>query len=203
VHAGAGEHTDSPHPGGLRVAARRAGSDQLRDAWDTWLIGSRRNDLAAVDEALADLLPPARQVRERSSRSGSEGVSRARRAMTPGPWDPPDRHAGRRPRRRAAARDPHAPVGAVRRAVHQRIGRRPRDHGTGSIVDALSTGLQTVAWVVLWVPINLLIYDLWYYRRDRRVYRRLRDLALRVVPQRPAEAGAGSGPKARADERGE
>jgi hypothetical protein len=31
----------------------------------------------------------------------------------------------------------------------------------GSIEDALSTGLQTVAWVVLWVPINLLIYDLW------------------------------------------
>ncbi|MCE3556037.1 hypothetical protein LWC33_31920 [Pseudonocardia sp. RS11V-5] len=59
----------------------------------------------------------------------------------------------------------------------------------GSIEDALSTGLQTVAWVVLWVPINLLIYDLWYYRRDRRAYRRLRDLALTVVPQRPAKAG--------------
>jgi hypothetical protein len=64
----------------------------------------------------------------------------------------------------------------------------------GSIEDALSTGLQTVAWVVLWVPINLLIYDLWYYRRDRRAYRTLRDLALRVVPQRPAETGTGPGP---------
>ena len=70
----------------------------------------------------------------------------------------------------------------------------------GSIEDALSTGLQTVAWVVLWVPINLLIYDLWYYRRDRRAYRKLRDLALRVVPLRPAEAGTGSGPQPRGDE---
>jgi hypothetical protein len=67
----------------------------------------------------------------------------------------------------------------------------------GSIEDALSTGLQTVAWVVLWVPINLLVYDLWYHRRDRRAYRKLRDLALRVVPQRPAEAGT----QARGDER--
>jgi hypothetical protein len=73
----------------------------------------------------------------------------------------------------------------------------------GSIEDALSTGLQTVAWVVLWVPINLLIYDLWYSGRDWRAYRKLRDLALRVVPQRPAEAGRGSGPQARGDERQE
>jgi len=63
----------------------------------------------------------------------------------------------------------------------------------GSVEDALSTGLQTVAWVVLWVPINLLIYDLWYYRRDRRAYRTLRDLALRVVPQRPADGGTAVG----------
>jgi hypothetical protein len=65
----------------------------------------------------------------------------------------------------------------------------------GSIEDAVSTGLQTVAWVVLWVPINLLIYDLWYYRRDRRAYRTLRDLALRVIPHRPA-----AGPQAQGDE---
>jgi hypothetical protein len=73
----------------------------------------------------------------------------------------------------------------------------------GSIEDALSTGLQTLAWVVLWFPINLLIYDLWYYRRDRRAYRKLRDLALRVVPQPTAEGGTGFGPHARDDERRE
>ena len=73
----------------------------------------------------------------------------------------------------------------------------------GSIEDALSTGLQTVAWVVLWVPINLLIYDLWYYRRDRRAYRTLRDLALEVVPRGPGETGTGSGPHARGDDRRE
>jgi hypothetical protein len=71
----------------------------------------------------------------------------------------------------------------------------------GSIEDALSTGLQTVAWVVLWFPINLLIYGLWYYRRDRHAYRKLGDLALTVVPQRPAQAGTGSGPQARGDQR--
>jgi hypothetical protein len=69
----------------------------------------------------------------------------------------------------------------------------------GSIEDALSTGLQTVAWVVLWVPINLLIYDSWYSRRDRRSYRQVRDLALRVVAHRPVEDGTGGAPQARSD----
>ncbi|GAA4675275.1 hypothetical protein GCM10023215_03910 [Pseudonocardia yuanmonensis] len=73
----------------------------------------------------------------------------------------------------------------------------------GSVEDALSTGLQTVAWVVLWVPINLLIYDLWYYRRDRRAYRRLRDLALRVAPLRGVEADPGSDTPAGGAERRE
>ena len=53
----------------------------------------------------------------------------------------------------------------------------------GTIEDALSTGLQTVAWVILWFPINLLIYDRWYYRRDQRAYEKLRDLPLTVRPQ--------------------
>lgn len=70
----------------------------------------------------------------------------------------------------------------------------------GSIEDALSTGLQTVAWVVLWVPINLLVYDLWYNRRDRRAYRKLRDLALRLVPQPLAKGATDSGLQARGDE---
>jgi hypothetical protein len=64
----------------------------------------------------------------------------------------------------------------------------------GTIEDAVSTGLQTAAWVVLWFPINLLVYDRWYYRRDQRAYRTLRDVPLRVVPWRPAADGASSCP---------
>ncbi len=64
----------------------------------------------------------------------------------------------------------------------------------GSIEDALSTGLQTVAWVILWVPINLLVYDLWYGRRDRRAYRKLQDLGLRLVSLPPDKGIRDSGP---------
>ena len=63
------------------------------------------------------------------------------------------------------------------------------DPEPGTIEDALSTALQTAAWVVLWFPISLLIYDRWFYRRDEHAYRKLKDLPLRVVP-RPATAGA-------------
>jgi len=62
----------------------------------------------------------------------------------------------------------------------------------GTIEDAVSTALQTASWVVLWFPINLLVYDRLYYRRDRRAYRKLRDLPLRVIPRR-LEAAGGSG----------
>jgi len=68
----------------------------------------------------------------------------------------------------------------------------------GSIEDAVSTGLQTVAWVVLWVPINLLLYNRWGYRRDQLAYEQLRDVPLHVVPQRPSTGGVGEGPDARA-----
>jgi hypothetical protein len=53
----------------------------------------------------------------------------------------------------------------------------------GTIEDALSTALQTAAWVVLWFPISLLIYDRWFYRRDQHAYRKLEALPLRVVPR--------------------
>ena len=67
----------------------------------------------------------------------------------------------------------------------------------GSIEDAVSTGLQTVAWVVLWVPINLLLYNRWNYRRDQLAYEQLRDLPLRVVPQGPSKGDVGEGAVAR------
>ncbi len=64
----------------------------------------------------------------------------------------------------------------------------------GTVEDALSAGLQVAAWVALWFPINLLVYDRWYYVRDQRAYTTLRDLPLRVVPRSPAEAGMHSAP---------
>jgi len=72
-----------------------------------------------------------------------------------------------------AAYDPRPALERIVRAVQRAVQR----------ADALSTGLQTVAWVILWFPINLLIYDRWYYRRDQRAYEKLRDLALTVRPQ--------------------
>jgi hypothetical protein len=35
--------------------------------------------------------------------------------------------------------------------------------------------------VILWVPISLLVYDRWYYNRDRKVYERLQDIEIEVV----------------------
>jgi hypothetical protein len=57
------------------------------------------------------------------------------------------------------------------------------DAEPGSVEDAVSTALQTAAWVALWFPINLLVYDRWFSRRDQRAYQRLVDLPLRVVPR--------------------
>ena len=64
----------------------------------------------------------------------------------------------------------------------------------GTVEDALSAGLQVAAWVALWFPINLLVYDRWYYVRDQRAYTALGDVPLRVVPRSPAEAGTHSAP---------
>lgn len=68
------------------------------------------------------------------------------------------------------------------------------DQEAGSLEEAVASGLSVASWVILWVPVNLLVYDRWYYRRDRRAYRRLRDLPLTVVPIDPAGDGTRSGP---------
>ena len=47
--------------------------------------------------------------------------------------------------------------------------------------DPIAQGLSVASWVILWVPVNLLVYDLFYYRRDRRAYRALIDAPLTVV----------------------
>jgi len=61
--------------------------------------------------------------------------------------------------------------------------------------DPIASGLSVASWVILWVPVNLLIYDLYYYRRDRRAYRALLDAPLTVTGVRSAgSASGGSAP---------
>jgi hypothetical protein len=58
--------------------------------------------------------------------------------------------------------------------------------------DPIAQGLSVAAWVILWVPVHLLVYDLYYYRRDRRAYRALVDAPLTVVAgARSAESASG------------
>jgi hypothetical protein len=38
--------------------------------------------------------------------------------------------------------------------------------------------------VILWVPIGLLVYDRWYYSRDRKIYGRMQGMEIRVVSRR-------------------
>jgi hypothetical protein len=52
------------------------------------------------------------------------------------------------------------------------------------LVEALSQGLQVASWVTLWLPINLLVYDRWYHRRDADLYRAILDMKLTIVPDR-------------------
>jgi hypothetical protein len=62
--------------------------------------------------------------------------------------------------------------------------------------DPIASGLSVASWVILWVPVNLLVYDLFYYRRDRRAYAALADAPVRVVTATSeASATAGSAPR--------
>lgn len=56
-------------------------------------------------------------------------------------------------------------------------------------LDPIAQGLSVASWVILWVPVNLLVYDLFYYRRDRRAYGALIDAPLTVTAG-PATSGA-------------
>ncbi|HEX2503837.1 MAG TPA: hypothetical protein VHK00_07835 [Miltoncostaeaceae bacterium] len=58
--------------------------------------------------------------------------------------------------------------------------------------DPIAQGLSVASWVILWVPVNLLVYDLFYYRRDRRAYRALIDAPLAVVARSGGSATEGS-----------
>jgi hypothetical protein len=58
---------------------------------------------------------------------------------------------------------------------------RPLETSGDSLLELLAEGLQITSWVILWVPIGLLVYDRWYYSRDRKIYERLQELEISVV----------------------
>ena len=47
--------------------------------------------------------------------------------------------------------------------------------------DPIAAGLSVASWVILWVPVNLLVYDLYYLRRDTRGYQKLIDAPLTIT----------------------
>jgi hypothetical protein len=63
--------------------------------------------------------------------------------------------------------------------------------------DPIAQGLSVASWVILWVPVNLLVYDLFYYRRDRRAYWALIDAPLTVTARPATSEGSASGGSAR------
>jgi hypothetical protein len=58
---------------------------------------------------------------------------------------------------------------------------RPLERSDDTLLELLAEGLQITSWVILWVPIGLLVYDRWYYSRDRKIYERMRDMEIEVV----------------------
>lgn len=47
--------------------------------------------------------------------------------------------------------------------------------------DIMVAGLTIAAWVALWQPIEIFLYDWWPIRRDIQVYRKLSQMDIRVV----------------------
>jgi hypothetical protein len=57
--------------------------------------------------------------------------------------------------------------------------------------DPVASGLSVASWVILWVPVNLLVYDLFYLRRDRRAYRALLDAPVALTQVRSGDSASG------------
>jgi hypothetical protein len=73
---------------------------------------------------------------------------------------------------------------------------RPLESSDNPILELIAEGLQIASWVTLWFPINVLVYDQWYSRRDQRVYTQMLVMGVSVVPNpalRPAPAGRSTG----------
>jgi hypothetical protein len=66
---------------------------------------------------------------------------------------------------------------------------RSLDSSDDDVLQLISTGLQIASWVTLWFPINLLVYDRWYARRDQAIYREMLEMDLAVAPSAPPNAG--------------
>jgi hypothetical protein len=71
-------------------------------------------------------------------------------------------------------------VGIVAVLVLNAVARR-LERSDDALLDVVAEGLQITSWVVLWVPIGLLVYDRWYYTRDRKVYERIEELEISVI----------------------
>jgi hypothetical protein len=52
--------------------------------------------------------------------------------------------------------------------------------GTGRVSTILQTGLTVVGWVSLWRPMEIFLYDWWPLAGDRRLFRRLSEMPVRV-----------------------
>jgi len=55
----------------------------------------------------------------------------------------------------------------------------PADEGFLFVV---KEGLIVAGWVAMWKPIHLFLYDWWPLRREIRMYRRLADVPVEIVP---------------------
>ena len=53
----------------------------------------------------------------------------------------------------------------------------------GRLATVLQEGLTIVAWVALWRPVELLLYDQWTLRRDIALLRRLEDVDVQLVTE--------------------
>ena len=48
-------------------------------------------------------------------------------------------------------------------------------------------GLLIVGWVGLWHPIEIFIYGLWPYRKEKKIYEHIANMEIELVPDKPVE----------------
>lgn len=73
---------------------------------------------------------------------------------------------------------------------------RPLESSDNPILELIAEGLQIASWVTLWFPINVLVYDQWYSRRDQRIYTQMLLMGVSVKGNpalRPVPAGRSTG----------